>query len=173
MKKFVLIWIVGLFTFVPVATYHLLFKAETYQLPLFLLVATWTFGFWPCFVPMYKTYRVKKLYDDVTSQDDLTAFIKNSETKELAIDAIAKHTDLPTMAAEKLYNASSHTMAIKDNPADVKDAFVHSVKETLDTDTVVSAISNTTRLPGGMAEKLHKVAANKVASNDQNGDKAA
>ncbi len=177
MKKYVLIWLIGLCTFVPVATYHLLFKAQTYQLPLLLLVAFWTFGFWPCFVPLYKMYRVKKLYDGVTSQDDLKDFIQNSETKDVAVDAIAKHTGLPMVAAEKLYQATAHTMAVADNVTGNADqrtqALMQSAKDVLDKDTVVTAISNKTGLPRGMAEKLHKVAANKIASNDQSDDKAA
>ena len=173
MKKFVLIWVAGLFTFVPVATYHLLFKAQSYQLPLLLLVAFWVFGFWSFFVPLYKMYRVKMLYNSVSSQEDLAEFVKNSETKELAINAIQEHTGLPKVAAEKLYDATAHTVAVKDITAEAREELVASVKGTLSKDNVVSAISNKTRLPHGMAEKLYKAAANKMADDDHRSDDKA
>ncbi len=173
MKKYIFIWVAGLFTFVPVATYHLLFKAQSYQAPLLVLVLFWVFGFWTCFVPLYKMYRVREMYKTVSSQDDLAAFIKNSETKDVAINAIADHTGLPKAAAEKLYNATAHTVAVKDITAEAREELVASVKGTLSKDNVVSAISNKTHLPTGMAEKLYKAAANKMADDDRSDNKAA
>ena len=176
MKKYVLLWLIGLCTFVPVTTYHLLFKAQTYQLPLLLLVALWTFGFWPCFVPLYKQHRAQQFNDGVTSPDDIKDLIQNSESKQVAVHGIAVHTGLPMVAAEKLYQATAHTMGVTDNTNSTEQRTPtrkQPANDQQDNNTTVTAISNKTSLPSGMAEKLHKVAANKIASNDQGDEKAA
>lgn len=107
MRKFIAIWAAGLFTVVPVATYYLLFKAETGQLALFLFIGFWVFGFWACFVPLYKLYRVRKMYKAVASRDDLRKFIENSETRDVAVDTLAKDSGIPSFIVEKAYDALS------------------------------------------------------------------
>lgn len=104
MKKLILIWLLGLFTVVPLAIYHLLFNAEAGRLALSFCVVLWVFGYWVCAIPLYKLYQVRKAYQRIRSREDLLAFIDSGNTKDLAVSTISSDSGIPEFIVSRVYD---------------------------------------------------------------------
>jgi len=104
MKKLVLVWILGMVTLVPATIYHMLFIAESLSFWAFGFVFFWVFGYWSCFVPLYKLYRVRKLYKTVSTREDFLEFVKNGESREVAVTSLSDNSGIPEFIMERIYD---------------------------------------------------------------------
>jgi len=181
MKRILLIWIIGLFTVVPFAAYHLLFKAESHQIPLIMFIGFWVFGYAGLVVPLYKAYSLKKIINKVGAGKDLLTVVKDDETRDFAVQSIADRTGIPTHLAEKLYAATSEKLEkTEQNPSDKTNA-VNSPESILafinNNDTkegAVAMMSRDMRIPKVLAGKIYDAASRKLAKDNQwRSDKAA
>ena len=80
MIKLFAIWVCGLLTAVPAATYHLLFHAERSEYAaLIVFVGFWVFGFWGLVgsaTAIIKTRRVYRALEHVRSPEQLKEFVQ-------------------------------------------------------------------------------------------------
>lgn len=104
MKKLVLIWILGMVTLVPATIYHMIFVAESLSFLAFGFVFFWVFGYWSVFVPMFKLYRVRKLYKKVSTREDFLEFVKNGESKEVVVTSLSNDSGIPEFILERIYD---------------------------------------------------------------------
>jgi hypothetical protein len=102
------LWIAGLLTLVPYATYHLLFRAPREQYALLItFVLFWVFGYWGVvgpFLAALKARRVFRAIEQTRSNEELMAALRSPETREVAIDIIASENHIPRIIATRVYN---------------------------------------------------------------------
>ncbi len=102
-----LVWLVGLFTVVPYAAWHLLFHAPREQYPLLItFVLFWMFGYWGVAVPIVTIVKVRSIWrrlEQATNVDERRRLLLSPESREVAIDIIASETGLPRFVARRVY----------------------------------------------------------------------
>lgn len=105
--KAVIVWVVGLLTFVPWGIYYLIFEAPRDQYALLITsILFWIFGFWSVVGPLLmaiKARRVLRALESAGSQHRLTEVLKSPDTKEVAIDLIATEHRLPRFLSAWIY----------------------------------------------------------------------
>lgn len=103
----ILVWVVGLFTAVPYATYYLLFEAQRSQYAaLITFVLFWIFGYWGVVGPVLAAIKVRRVFraiEQATSKDDLAAVLRRADTQEMAIEMIASDNHIPRFLAARVY----------------------------------------------------------------------
>ena len=101
------IWIVGLFTAVPYASYYLLCYAPREQYVLLItLVLFWIFGYWGVVGPLLAVVKVRKVFrtiESARSKADLLKALQSAETRDVAIDVIAADNHIPRFLASRVY----------------------------------------------------------------------
>jgi hypothetical protein len=102
-----LLWVVGLLTIVPYATYFLLYEAQRDQYALLItLVLFWIFGYWGVVGPILaavKARRVFKTIETAHAQGRLKEALRSKETADVAIDIIASENRIPRFIAAAIY----------------------------------------------------------------------
>ena len=105
--KAALIWVVGLLTAVPYATYHLLFHADRSQYAgLIVFIFAWTFGYWGLVGPLIaalKARAVFKALERAQSREDLERTLGSPEMREVVIEQLAADNHIPRFVAARLY----------------------------------------------------------------------
>jgi hypothetical protein len=108
MRRAVVVWILGLVTAVPWATWHLLFEAPRDQYALLITgILFWIFGYWSLVGPLLvgmKARAVMRALERAQSPDDLAATLRSAETRDVAIDLLAGESGLPRFLARRLYD---------------------------------------------------------------------
>jgi hypothetical protein len=101
------IWVFGLLTAVPAATYYLFFHAprDRYAV-LITFVLFWIFGFWGVVGPLLaaiKTRRVFRAIENASSVEQLLEISRSPEARDAAIDLIASENHIPRFLARRVY----------------------------------------------------------------------
>ena len=101
------IWVVGLFSAVPYAAYHLWFYAPREQYALLItFILFWIFGYWGVVGPLLAIVKVRRVFraiEGARSKDDLMKALQSTETRDVAIDLIAADNHIPRFLARRVY----------------------------------------------------------------------
>jgi hypothetical protein len=108
LRKAVALWVVGLLTAVPYATWYLLFEAprEQYAL-LIVLILFWVLGYWSVVGPLLALVKVRRVFHAVRaarSRDELLKTLHSADARAAAIDFIATENHIPRFLAERVYD---------------------------------------------------------------------
>ncbi len=101
------IWIIGLFTAVPYATYYLFFEAVKDQYTwLITFILFWIFGYWGIVGPIISAIKARAVFRAIEmshEQGKLKETMQNAETEDVIIELIANENHLPKFIAAKIY----------------------------------------------------------------------
>jgi hypothetical protein len=102
------VWIVGLLTAVPWATWYLLFQAprESYAL-LIVGILFWIFGYWSLVGPVLlfiKGRSVVRALERARSAGEVMTTLESPDAREVAADLLAAETRMPRFVARRLYD---------------------------------------------------------------------
>jgi hypothetical protein len=101
------VWVLGLVTAVPYATYYLLFYAQREQYAMLAtFVLFWIFGYWSLAGPLIATVKVRQVVraiERAQSKDDLKEALLSDEARDVAIDMIASDNHIPRFLAAQVY----------------------------------------------------------------------
>lgn len=102
-----IIWVIGLFTWVPYGTYYLFFHAERDQYALFIVgVLFWIFGYWGVVGPLLSALKVRRVFkaiETAQSREKLLEIIRSQQSEDMVIDFIATENRIPRFLARRLY----------------------------------------------------------------------
>jgi hypothetical protein len=107
LAKAILIWIVGLITFVPYGTYYLLYEAprEHYAI-LITSILFWIFGYWGVAGPLLMMLKVRSVFravESAQSRRELERALQSPDAREVAIDLIARENRIPRFLASRVF----------------------------------------------------------------------
>ena len=118
--KAALIWIVGLVTLVPYATYHLFFHAERESYALLItFIFFWIFGYWSLVGPIIALVKVRAVFraiETAPSRASLMETLKSDDARDVAIDMIASEHHIPKFLAARVTSSSSN--GSRESPAE-------------------------------------------------------
>jgi hypothetical protein len=102
------VWVVGLLTAVPWATWYLLFEAprESYAL-LIVGILFWIFGYWSLVGPVLlvvKGRSVMRALERARSAGEAITTLEGPVAREVATDFLAAETRMPRFVARRLYD---------------------------------------------------------------------
>jgi hypothetical protein len=113
------VWIVGLLTAVPWATWHLFFQAPREQYALLItFILFWIFGYWGLVGPIVSIVKVRSVMralQAATSRDDFIATLRSPEARDVFIDHLAADNGIPKFLARKVYDRLA--ASLRDIPA--------------------------------------------------------
>jgi hypothetical protein len=113
--KAILLWIVGLVTFVPYGTYYLLFEAPRDQYALLITaIAFWIFGYWSLIGPIIMAVKVRRVFraiESAGSREQLERALKSPDARDVAIDLIASENHIPRFLASRVYELAVSRLA--------------------------------------------------------------
>ena len=105
----IVLWVVGLVTFVPYGIYHLLFAASRDQYALLITsILFWIFGYWGVAGPLLMLLKVRAVFraiESAGSKEELVRVLHSPDAKDVAIDFIAKENHIPRFVAARVYRA--------------------------------------------------------------------
>ena len=105
--KVILLWVVGLVTFVPYGIYSLLFAASRDRYALLITsILFWVFGYWGVAGPLLMTLKVRSVFraiESAGSKGELEKALQSPDTKDIAIDLIARENHIPRFVAARVY----------------------------------------------------------------------
>jgi len=108
LRKATALWLVGLFTIVPSATYYLFFHAPRDQYAILItLVLFWIFGYWSVTGPLLAIIKVRavvRAIEHAKSSDDLVRTLQSPEARDVAIEYIATDNHIPRFLAVRVYD---------------------------------------------------------------------
>jgi hypothetical protein len=100
------LWVAGLLTVVPYATYHLLFHATRDQYAaLITLVLFWIFGYWGVVGPLLAAIKVRTVFraiERAKSKESLIQALRSAEARDVAIDLIVSENRIPRFLASRV-----------------------------------------------------------------------
>ena len=106
LRKAVALWVIGLLTAVPYATWYLFFRADRSQYALLItFVLFWIFGYWGIAGPLLSLVKVRKVFraiEHATSHAEVLAIVRSDEAKEVAIEHIASEDRIPRFLAARV-----------------------------------------------------------------------
>ena len=101
------VWLFGLFTAVPYATYYLLYEAPRGQYALLItFVLFWIFGYWGVVGPLLAVVKVRRVFralEGAKSKEELMKALRSDESRDVAIDLIATDNHIPRFLARRVY----------------------------------------------------------------------
>jgi hypothetical protein len=107
LAKAILLWVVGLATFVPYGTYYLFFEASRDQYALLVTsILFWIVGYWGVAGPLIMLVKVRSVFRAIElagSHEQLEQAIKSPDAKHVAIDLIATENHIPRFVAGWIY----------------------------------------------------------------------
>ena len=107
LAKAVVLWVVGLVTFVPYGTYYLFFEAPRDQYALLITsILFWIFGYWGVAGPLLMTLKVRSVFRAIEaagSNAELARVLQSADAKDVAIDFIARGNHIPRFVAARVY----------------------------------------------------------------------
>ena len=108
LRKATALWIVGLLTVVPYATWHLFFRAPREQYAaLITFVLFWIFGYWGLIGPIVSIVKVRSVFraiQQTRSRQELVAVLRSEDARNVAIDHIASEYRIPRFLANRVLN---------------------------------------------------------------------
>ena len=103
----ILLWVIGLVTLVPYGIYYLLFAASRDQYALLITsILFWIFGYWGVAGPLLMALKVRSVFraiESAGSKDELERALQSPDTKDIAIDLIARENHIPRFVAARVY----------------------------------------------------------------------
>jgi hypothetical protein len=107
LAKAILLWVVGLATFVPYGTYYLFFEASRDHYALLVTsILFWIFGYWGVVGPLIMLIKVRSVFrsmERVGSHEQLAQALESPDAKHVAIDLIATENHIPRLVAAWIY----------------------------------------------------------------------
>lgn len=107
LAKAILLWIVGLLTFVPYGTYYLFYAAPRDQYALLITsILFWIFGYWGVAGPLLMTLKIRSVFraiESAGSKGELERTLQSPDAKAVAIDLIATENHIPRFLAARVY----------------------------------------------------------------------
>jgi hypothetical protein len=101
------VWLFGLFTAVPYATYYLLYEAPRGQYALLITcVLFWIVGDWGVVGPLLAVVKVRRVFralEGAKSKEELMKALRSDESRDVAIDLIATDNHIPRFLARRVY----------------------------------------------------------------------
>ena len=101
------LWVAGLLTAVPYATWYLLFEAPREQYAaLIVFVLFWVFGYWGAVGPLLAAIKIRRVFRAIQgakSREELLATLRSPEARASFIDLIATENHIPRFLAERVY----------------------------------------------------------------------
>jgi hypothetical protein len=106
LRKATALWVIGLVTAVPYATWYLFFRAprDHYAL-LITFVLFWIFGYWGIAGPLLSLVKVRTVFraiEHATSREEVLAIFRSDEATDVAIDHIASEYRIPRFVAARV-----------------------------------------------------------------------
>ena len=118
LRKATALWIVGLITGVPWATWHLLFRAPRDQYALLItFVLFWIFGYWGIAGPLISLVKVRTVFraiEQATSREEIVAILRSDAARNVAIDHIATEYRIPKFIAARALNMVAERIQLAD-----------------------------------------------------------
>lgn len=107
MRVTFLVWLIGLFTAVPVAGWYLLYEAErNLYLPLIAFLVGWVFFFLPIMGALRGVIRAGRLLRDLRGSetwDEVREKIRSGEAEDVVISLIAAEQGVSRDKARRIY----------------------------------------------------------------------
>jgi hypothetical protein len=121
MRNALVLWIVGLLTAVPYATFHLLFRAPREQYALLItFVLFWVFGYWGLVGPLLAAVKARAIFrtlEHATSREEFIAALRSPEAREVFIEHIAVDNHIPKFIASRLFDAIARRLDASARPS--------------------------------------------------------
>lgn len=106
-RRAAIIWIVGLLTVVPYATYYLFFEATKDQYAaLIVFVLFWIFGYWGVVGPLLSALKIRAAFRAIERSREpgqLRELIQSEKSQDAVIDLIASENGIPKFLATRVY----------------------------------------------------------------------
>ena len=106
LRKATALWILGLVTAVPYATWYLLFRAPREQYALLItFVLCWVFGYWGIAGPLLSIVTVRKVFraiEHAKSREEIIAVLRSDEASNVAIEHVASEYRIPRFLAARV-----------------------------------------------------------------------
>jgi len=103
MRPAIVLWVLGLLTAVPYATYHLLFHAPQDQYALLIVgILSWVFGYWVLVGPLLlalKVRRVMRALERAPHPGIAREVLASQDAEQVFVDLIAVENGIPKFAA--------------------------------------------------------------------------
>jgi hypothetical protein len=104
----IVIWVIGLVTFVPAGTYHLFFHAERDQYALLITtILFWIFGYWSVVGPIIMVVRIRRLVRAIQiakSPSEVATILTSDEARDTAIEYMASEARVPKFVARWFFH---------------------------------------------------------------------
>ncbi len=108
MRRALILWIVGLATAVPYATFYLLFRAPREQYALLItFVLFWVFGYWGVVGPLIAALKARAIFrtlESATSREEFVSALRSPEAREVAIQHLAVDNHIPKFVASRVFD---------------------------------------------------------------------
>ena len=115
LRKATALWVVGLLTVVPYATWHLFFRAPREQYALLItFVLFWVFGYWGLVGPIMSIAKVRSVFraiEQTRSREELVAVLRSGDARNVAIDHIASEYGIPRFLASRVLKLVTERIA--------------------------------------------------------------
>jgi hypothetical protein len=115
LRKATALWIVGLLTVVPYATWHLFFRAPREQYAVLItFVLFWIFGYWGLVGPIVSIVKVRSVFRTIQqtrSRDELVAVLRSEDAQNVAINHIASEYRIPRFLASRVLKLVTERIA--------------------------------------------------------------
>jgi hypothetical protein len=122
MLKALVVWLVGLVTLVPWATYYLFFRAERDQYALLItLILFWIFGYWSLVAPILTALKIRRLFralERAQARGEAVRVLRSEDARDSAIDLIASENRIPRFLVARLYDRLVERALSRDPAAD-------------------------------------------------------
>ena len=106
LRRATALWIAGLLTAVPYASWYLLFRAPREQYALLItFVLFWIFGYWGIAGPLMSILTVRKVFraiEHAKSREEIIAVLHSEEARNVAIEHIASEYRIPRFLAARV-----------------------------------------------------------------------
>lgn len=113
--KAAVLWVAGLLTIVPYATYYLFVHAQRDQYALLItLVLFWIFGYWGIAGPILALVKVRKVFSAIQaaqSKGQLMEMLRGKDAHDVAIDFIAAEYRIPRFLASRVLRLAASRLA--------------------------------------------------------------
>jgi hypothetical protein len=107
LAKAVALWVVGLVTLVPYATYYLFVYAPRDQYALLITsLLFWIFGYWGVVGPFLAALKVRRVFRTIeraAPRKELENALRSEDAREVAIDLIASENRIPRFLAARVF----------------------------------------------------------------------
>jgi hypothetical protein len=117
LRKAGALWVLGMLTAVPYATWYLFFRAPREQYALLItFVLFWIFGYWGIVGPIMSLVKVRRVFraiENAGSREEIMAILRSNETKDVAIDHIASEYRIPRFLARRVVGMVAERVEIR------------------------------------------------------------